>query len=526
MLGWAAVAELSGDPDRATVPEAAVVLVVSAIAVGLFRWSPASTLALVTAYATAQAVSTGLVLFSSTFLVVPVLWQAVFAFRHGSRAGRAGPVVASAAMAAVTTFAAMAGSAAWAGLDTRTLLSSLVEWSGGALALVLAVVAPWLAGRYRHRLLELTRGGWETAARMERTRAAEADRSRLRERAHIAARMHDSLGHELSLIAVRAAALEMASRHDPGQIAAASELRAAAHEANLRLREIIGVLREDPDDDPEDVPGESLSALVEHAADAGLSVHLLREGPGPESGSWTGRTVHGVVREALTNAAKYAPGSRVSVYTVREEDAVRVTVSDTGPGEVPSLPTRAGHDGTGGLAHLCSWLEEAGGHLTAEPEREGFVVRALVPDGSGPPERSQAPDPAAAPPGSETGRLRSRAGARASRSLVTALVVPAALGALVLGAAFSTLWWVGAESVLPPQDYEHLSVGAPVDRVETILPRFEYPPDSVEDPPPAPGGADECRYYLVYQENGLPPVYRLCFTDGVLVSKEEIERAP
>lgn len=166
---------------------------------------------------------------------------------------------------------------------------------------------------------------------MERTSAAEAGRSRLRERAHIASRMHDSLGHGLSLIAVRAAALEMASRHEPDQEAAASELHAATHEANLRLREVIGVLREEPDDGPWDVSDESVSTLVGHAAEAGLSVLLLRQGPGPEPDSWTGRTVHGVVREALTNAAEYAPGSRVSVHVVREEVPVRVPPTALAP---------------------------------------------------------------------------------------------------------------------------------------------------------------------------------------------------
>jgi len=30
---------------------------------------------------------------------------------------------------------------------------------------------------------------------------------------------------------------------------------------------------------------------------------------------------------------------------------------------------------------------------------------------------------------------------------------------------------------------------------------------------------------LVRYENGLPPVYRLCFADGVLVAKDEVRRS-
>ncbi|GHI22760.1 hypothetical protein Shyd_41310 [Streptomyces hydrogenans] len=75
------------------------------------------------------------------------------------------------------------------------------------------------------------RSGWELADRMEREQAAVADRERLRERSRIAGDMHDSLGHDLALIAVRAGALEV----DPGlgaeQQRAAGELRRAAAEA-------------------------------------------------------------------------------------------------------------------------------------------------------------------------------------------------------------------------------------------------------------------------------------------------------
>ncbi|GAB3836578.1 hypothetical protein GCM10029963_00580 [Micromonospora andamanensis] len=71
-----------------------------------------------------------------------------------------------------------------------------------------------------------------------------AERIRLRERARIAGEMHDSLGHDLSLIAMRAAALEVAADLDDSHRAAAG-LRASVSAATERLHEIIGVLREE-----------------------------------------------------------------------------------------------------------------------------------------------------------------------------------------------------------------------------------------------------------------------------------------
>lgn len=518
VLGGLAVAELSGDEGRSGFAESAVALVVVAIAVGLSRRLPAASLSVATAYATAQTVSTGLGLFTTLYLFVPVLVVAVVAYRYGLRSDRPGPVVVPAILAAAVTFTANAAAAVVFDLDTRDFLSSLVDWTGGALALVLALVAPWLFARYRRRRLSATRGAWALAERMERTRAAEADRARLRERARIASRMHDSLGHDLALIAVRAAALEMSAGDDPERRGAASELREAAHEANLRLREVIGVLREGSDEDSEE-PGESVSTLVERASDAGLSVRLLREGSDPVAGSRVGRTVHRVVREALTNAAKYAPGGEVSVHVVRGGDVVRVTVTDTGPLEAPILPARTGDggEGTGGLAGLRALVKEHGGEITTGPgERGGFEVRALIW------ERSE--DTASDEPASQTDLLRSETDEQARRSLRTALIVPAALTIALIGFGFLTLWWVSENSVLSPAGYERLAVGETVENVETTLPRFEYPARSVDNPPPPPPEADDCRFYLVEHVNGLPPVYRLCFDDGVLITKEHIER--
>lgn len=427
------------------------------------------------------------------------------------------------------------------------------------LAIILTLIAPWLFGRYRLWQSRVEEGGWEVAERMERTRAAEADRARLLERARIASRMHDSLGHDLALIAVRAAALEMAAQADPSgrggpgseadpegleglegadsgtdqsrsaQRKAAAGLRTAAHEANLRLREVIGFLRESPEgaegaggaEGDEAAPVESVSALVERASDAGLSVRLLREGPDPDPRSPGGRTAHRVVQEALTNAAKYAPGAAVSVRVIREEGVTRVTVEDSGTTTGPALPARSGgHEGTGsGLADLRSLVAEGGGGFEAGPVTEGtgFAVRAVLPDS---PDRTEPSDPT----GSQTSLLHAEASGRARRSLFTAVAVPTAISLLVVGFGFLVLWWVSSNSVLPPEHYEPLSVGDSRAAVEEVLPRFAYPPNSVDDAPPPPTDADECRYYLVVSESGLPPVYRLCFGDGVLVSKERIER--
>ncbi len=506
-----AVVELSGVRDRSPFFEALGLVLALASAMVLARRLPLVSVGIALSCALGETAASSL-LWGQSFPITPWLATAALSFLAGLRSERIRPMVAMVVTACTLTLALYLLSGVVLGHDTRTFLSGSVDWLGGALSVALSTLTPWLFGRYRRLHRRVSWGGWEVAERMERTRAAEAARARLRERAGIAARMHDSLGHDLALIAVRAAALEMASPDGSEQAKAAGGLRAAAHEANLRLREIIGVLREDTEE-----TSEPITALVQRAVDAGMSVRLLREGPDPDPTTPCGRAVHRVVQEALTNAAKYAPGSEVTVRVVREPNETRVCVDDTGfAEESAALPAR-GKEGSG-LAGSRSLVEELGGDFTAGPEGgSGFTVRATVPDsGIRAGKRQEVGE-------LETWRTHGETRARARRRLLVAVTVPVALGLVVTAICFAVLTWVGVNSVLPPARYDRLVVGDDRAEVERVLPRFSYPERSVRRRPPAPAGA-ECFFYLVRHENGLPPVYRLCFADGVLVAKDEIRR--
>ncbi|MDA0567903.1 histidine kinase [Streptomonospora sp. S1-112] len=564
VLLWAALtgavaAELDGVRVR-PLPEVAAMAVLLAAAVAIRRARPFTALGLALGAAVAHSAYLALTP-ADLFLVSYVLPGAALAFLAGRRSDRTTPVAGLVGGAAAVLLASHA--VTWVRMGVlRETLTGLTDWFGGVAVLVGAVIAPWLLGRYWRRHTELRTAGWEIAHRMERARDVDAERARLRERARIAGEMHDSLGHDLALIAVRAAALEMAAGDEEGR-GAAAELRLAAHDANLRLREIIGVLREDAEASGGG-PAEDVSALVSRAAGAGLAVRLIREGPDSDPGTPAGRAVHRVVQEALTNAARHAPGARVTVRVVREEGATEVRVSDTGS-PVPGSAAMAGNGS--GLAGLRSLVTGLGGAFTAGPAREGavgggrgaagpragasgagrtdtvdtadtagdtdmadtagadaetgagtgFVVAARIPDAADDADRA-APDDA-----TETARRLRAVRRTARRRLATALAVPAGLAAGVVAVAFLLLWYVGVNSVLAPADYARLHVGQEQSAVEAALPRFDYEPGRLVDPPPAPPGAS-CRYYLVEWSNGLPPVYRLCFAEGVLADKDRIER--
>ncbi|GAA3593134.1 hypothetical protein GCM10022419_090080 [Nonomuraea rosea] len=239
---------------------------------------------------------------------------------------------------------------------------SVVLARGGDLGLWVSMITglagtylvPYLFGLLRRKLLQQRR-----QARM----SAEAQ-ARLRERARIARDMHDSLGHDLALIAVRAAGLEVTPGLAPAQAKAAGELRVAAAEATERLRQIIGLLREDAEAPPLAPVDEDVTELVRRARDSGMPI-TLESAPGPVPA-----LARAVVQEGLTNAAKHAPGAPVTVSLAPHRVAVR-----NGPPR--SRPTAS--PGGLGLAGLRERVRLAGGTLTAGPAGNGFELAVTIP---------------------------------------------------------------------------------------------------------------------------------------------------
>ncbi|MFC3492994.1 sensor histidine kinase [Glycomyces rhizosphaerae] len=231
------------------------------------------------------------------------------------------------------------------------------------------VVLPWLIGRFRRQQAELIAASADRVTRLERERELVAGRARAQERARIATDMHDSLGHELALIALRAGALELSPDQSDANREAAAALRRNAVDATDRLRQTIGILRDGPA--PAVPLDESIEALVGRAAEAGMRVTLETDAvPLPPLAA---KTVHRVVQEALTNAARYAPGAAAQVRIEVADAIAHVSVRNSGRRiEIPS--------GKGsGLVGLEERVRLLGGVFTAGPFEGGFEVKAEVP---------------------------------------------------------------------------------------------------------------------------------------------------
>ena len=194
------------------------------------------------------------------------------------------------------------------------------------------------------------------------------------ERARIAAELHDIIGHSLSVMVVQAAAGQRLVQRDPAsgdQVLGVIAESARQGRADLRrLVELLG---------GQEVAGPVLSLIDEMVARdtrTGLLVTCRFEGdrdgvPAPLAG-----VAFSVVREALTNALRYAPGSRVRVVLRGDGRALEVRV-DNGASTSPGAPIT----GTGqGLRGLRQRVEEAGGRFSAGATAEGgWAVEASMP---------------------------------------------------------------------------------------------------------------------------------------------------
>ena len=373
-------------------------------------------------------------------------------------------------------------------------------WVGLVFVEFVASVLPWWVGRYQ-RL---------GAEQREREHGIVADHARLRERARIAQDMHDSLGHELALIAVHGGALELAANLTDEQRQAMGELRAGAVRATQRLHDIIRVLGSADAATELQPPDESLDSLVRRAAAAGLPVRLRHDGPAPAWSPMANQAAHRVVRESLTNAARHAPNAPVTVTIARHDEYTRIEVLN----EAPAQPGTA--TGTQqGLIGLDERVRLAGGRFDAGPRPDGgWATTAVLPDGAG-------PWPSNNRPGFEL-RLSTRLTRRrqlqsGALPIGTALVLVAALVVVQL----LTVTRTG----LPDDRYAQLWPGQSRTAIEPLLPArpFGKVPTVIGEPP-RPASAT-CMYYQAGTDLlDSSFLYRLCFAGDVLVSKDRLER--
>ncbi len=238
-----------------------------------------------------------------------------------------------------------------------------------------AVTTGWAVGARRAEVLSLR----ERALSAEREQAALADRARVLERNRIAREMHDSLAHRISLVALQAGALDhRADLADEERRVLVRGIADGSYRALEDLRDVLGVLRAEQPDRPEP-PGPSwgrVPALVDDARASGMDAVLTVDATG-EPPDAVGDVCYRVVREALTNAAKHAPGAPVRItLDGGSGGALGVAVRNGPAARQIARPPTSGY----GLPGLAERVRAVGGTVGRHPASDGgFVLTARLP---------------------------------------------------------------------------------------------------------------------------------------------------
>ncbi|MFE5331571.1 PspC domain-containing protein [Embleya sp. NPDC056575] len=146
-------------------------------------------------------------------------------------------------------------------------------------------------------------------------------RIRAQERAEVAAHVHDSVLHTLTLIQRQV--------EDPREV---------ARLARAQERELRAWLYRPDGEEPDRTFAAALRGVAAEVEDAhGVSIEIVCVGDCPVDDRLS--ALIAAAREAMVNAAKYAGGAAISVFGEADEDTVTVFVRDRGPGFDPdSVP--------------------------------------------------------------------------------------------------------------------------------------------------------------------------------------------
>ncbi len=246
-----------------------------------------------------------------------------------------------------------------------------LAYGGFQLFAVAMVEATLREGRAREALDVANRELAQRHAELAQAQDRLATASREAERLRIARDLHDTMGHQLTALALN---LEAASHVSAGSAAQATvaQCRDLARGLLGEVRAAVGRLREGAGDTGAEG---GLPARLRAVAEAtpGLDVRLDLDDLPPLTMAQADAVFHGV-QEALTNAARHSGADRVEVDLRSEEGEVVVRVVDDGPGLVG--PVRWGN----GLRGMRERYAAAGGILTVHSAPgEGFRVVGRLP---------------------------------------------------------------------------------------------------------------------------------------------------
>ncbi len=246
------------------------------------------------------------------------------------------------------------------GQDDRQLFSILADQA--ALAIENARLFE-IVGRQGERLRALA------------MRLAEAEET---ERQRLARELHDQVGRNLTALSINLSYVRMQMT---GEAVAPLRSRledslALVGQTGLCIRNVMADLR------PPVLDNHGIVAALrwygaQVASRVGVAVGVQGEEPAPRLSTLVETALFRIAQEALTNVAKYAQATQVTVTLETDSSTVRLTVADSGIGFDPAhLAVPEDHHGWG-LLSMAERARAVGGHCHVE-SRPGHGTRVVV----------------------------------------------------------------------------------------------------------------------------------------------------
>ena len=260
----------------------------------------------------------------------------------------------------------------------------LLSWQQALVIAALILLASYLAfGTSRDsentdRLIRKYDEAREQMLAEKRRRRSVADKNEndiylatLKERNRIAREIHDNVGHILTRAVVQMKAL-MVMNKDEKLTPYLTSVDESVNTAMTSIRKSVHELHDDSID--LSLGLNDLMKTLPPKFDGKLITSI--ESP---TGSEFKKTVLGIVKEALTNIAKYSNGDKVRVEVIENNTFWRVFINDNGKNENKDYEEND-FDGTGiGLGNIRSRAEQAGGKARIFSDEKGFTVLVTMP---------------------------------------------------------------------------------------------------------------------------------------------------
>ncbi|HEX7350894.1 sensor histidine kinase [Brachybacterium sp.] len=260
--------------------------------------------------------------------------------------------------------------------------------AAGTLLAVLAAVLLRLAPDATATLLGIVVWGCAVTAgiaarHLRSTRETALEDARRAERMELARELHDVVAHQVSGIIVQAQAANAVASGDAERAAAAfSAIEAAGAEALSGMRRMVGAIRDDAEHAaPLTVPYglADVPALVDSFDPSRERTLLTLEATDDALPSGLGESAYLIIREALTNVRRHAPGGRTRIDVRRIGSELVLEIRNDGVRHPPRGPRTTGY----GLTGIAERVAMLGGRLDAGPDAPGtWTVRAHLPTGA------------------------------------------------------------------------------------------------------------------------------------------------